>query len=878
MSTLAPYVLVRVAELPVETLGCVDGDARRAVRHLDELDKELCAHREDLSQRLHDAVPTASRDRRRQLLDWKRAVHSGRTGEAVPAQTGRDLDGRMRAWNDLARRYDAALNTAEGALAADRERRLAAMQETWSSERFRTALLFASPDLYAGLSRQASSGRTRRRVEEATLAYHVRAATKTSPFARFTAIGAATVGNKHSGWEKSEPLSVTPAVELNAVVAEHLAAALEASPSLRQQHFVMPNPTLVRDNGSLLVLRRHRTPAGTRIAAADERFVRVEHGRAVACALGLASEQRLTTDELARALGESLENSGGQGQLRAFVEQLIDAGVVELDTGFANAEPDAVARYAEKTPYDAGRDQRAIAAACGAIARELANIADAPPAAQVTALDSIRQQIGAATVAAGDGVKHVSNQGLVFLTGVVHDRLSLDALRLAPAERALSSLSHAVLAFDAGFVMRRVAFRYFLQTAGEHGRVPLTSFLADFYTDCYRPLFGRSTESPVWDPFDPLIPAGLAPEVEALAVARERFADSCLTSLGGCPDGPLELPEALLGELAAAAAPHWPPPLEPSIGFFAQLCRNDPDQPYELAVNQVVPGYGSYVARYCDERVYGDLGGSLRQQTAQRLASAAEGAELAEVVATIGFNGQMHEALTPSRIPYPGEAVGDREQRALPWQALDVAHWPAGNMLVLVDTRDARRYLPFSPGPLAPHHVPLACRMLTALGPSLIPDFSLLDLLEHRRGETSHEVRSYPEVRVGPLVLLRRTWRMPASSLPTVKTDELARFRALRAWAAALDLPRCVFVTPMRLPDILRVGRTPARVRRLYKPFWLDLDDPLSCRLLWRYCGEIDSMLTIAEALPSPRDSLVRRQDGTHASELFLECWPGPLK
>jgi hypothetical protein len=236
---------------------------------------------------------------------------------------------------------------------------------------------------------------------------------------------------------------------------------------------------------------------------------------------------------------------------------------------------------------------------------------------------------------------------------------------------------------------------------------------------------------------------------------------------------------------------------------------------------------------------------------------------------------QIHEPLTQRCILYPGEAALVPGQAAIPWSHLAVDYAESADTIVLIETTTGVRLLPIRMGPLGPHLMPPIYRILCSLGPSLIPDFSLLSLLEIRLGAEGKQVRHYPRLCHGDVVIMRETWRIPQgdASPPRESGSDLVDFKQLRCWAQNLDLPTKIFVTPMDLSDFVRSVDAVGSMKRLYKPFFVNFDDPWSCKIFHRFISNKQHTITISEMLPGPDQLVFKRENEAYVSEIFLESY-----
>jgi hypothetical protein len=156
-------------------------------------------------------------------------------------------------------------------------------------------------------------------------------------------------------------------------------------------------------------------------------------------------------------------------------------------------------------------------------------------------------------------------------------------------------------------------------------------------------------------------------------------------------------------------------------------------------------------------------------------------------------------------------------------------------------------------------------RFLNFFGAGSLANLSWWDRVDQRNGRRTG-VRRYPRLRVGEVVLARRTWKVPATALPDLAgLDGCAAFRAARGWRRSLGLPEQVFYRSFTVPDPLvwvppeeraRLTRTLARFpgSAERKPAFVDFTSVVSVRAWQRSLRRITDDCTFTECLPAPGD------------------------
>jgi hypothetical protein len=293
-----------------------------------------------------------------------------------------------------------------------------------------------------------------------------------------------------------------------------------------------------------------------------------------------------------------------------------------------------------------------------------------------------------------------------------------------------------------------------------------------------------------------------------------------------------------------------------------------------FVLNKVTAGYGTVFARHALENDGGArqwLAAALRRN----LRSMERELEVVDLIATFGFVGQLHPRLTPRCLIYPSETSSTGITGAIPWSAVAVGSNPEHTAVTLIDESTGRSLLPINLGTMSSVHFPPFYRFITAFGPSFTPDFSLTYFLEEMRLPTEREnVRFYPRIFVGPVVLSRATWCVPFEVIPPRKraASRHADFHSLRQWASRLGLPGKVFVTPMQIAEMMGRERVSGSFHRLHKPFLVDWDELGSHTMFRRYISADTATVTFAEMLPTFDQIPLQAGDARRVAEHVFEC------
>ncbi|WP_436533328.1 lantibiotic dehydratase [Actinoplanes sp. HUAS TT8] len=848
---VAPYALIRLSGLPSPT-------APAAARRFGELaealiarERDLRALAESLGQRLHDSRDQHElRFHRSVVLPLRRDVHNGRRpAPALRAALG-DLPDRLPGldtWLHLADqrellRQRLADHTA-AALAAER----AVLAGLCAAEPLRRAVALSSAALLSGLDRAAAAGSTpdarARKAEPKILRYALRATTKTSPWSWFTTVGWG-VWDEHDDVLDQTPAH--PSTAVNRVLTAALDKALLARPEIRGRLTFRLAPALTVA-GQEIGFRRD-DPSISTIVLVHEQQVRLPRTRAldlVIAEVRAAGPAGRTAGQLAAALAGRLTGSDRGAAALTFVDRLVTEQMLvpipPADPQTADPLP-AVSALLADAGYPSLTETLATIRSAGAEFADLPS--DRRPGALRdlnTAWTSVFSHVGAAppeVPAIREDVTFPHPRRLGRRAG---RDLRDDLVRLAPL----------VELFDIGPVLRSLLRRRVVDRYGPGGRCPVTEVVAD--------------GSRLWsaaagiEPDGTLGPADddwpLPPELRELAELRRVITSAART--GPRRDDEVRLTDTLL-DRAAAALPEWLLHRPGSHSFFVQ--------PYEITggttgwcLNRIGDGWGRYTSRFLtalDPRLAGAVTDQVRRH------SAATPVQYRPVSA---FNANLHPMLTAE------EAGEDPAWSSLPIEDLELVHEPENNALRLRVAATGRPidllYLGFLlqpglPDRAAPLYLDLggSNAVLGHLAPT--EPVEVDGRIVHRRSRLGYR----------DLTLVRGSWLLDAATVAALRDDLLrdgdVPVAAAARWAAALNLPRAVFVSGAG-GDLL----TDPQALRAYfqdpKPQFFDLGSALHLRCLAKTLGQFTGGIRLEEALPVPGTG----PTGRRAAEFVVETY-----
>jgi lantibiotic biosynthesis dehydratase-like protein len=903
-----PLLLLRIAALPFETLAPLAAPA--AVAALDawlDLEAALDAEAARLNDRLFAAAGPGggesgegeeSAAARRAIIALRRAVHNRRAippalvAEAAP-RLGPELSAGLLDHAKERRRLAAAQAAYEAAFRADLARARGALVALTRRPIFQEGIRLVGRSLLgrlAGLAR-ADPARVRhdeRHAAAKATAYAARFATKTSPNSVFCAVALAEIagiaGPEAEGEARVEGENVEARrdVLLSIAEARKVAACLAADRAAWPAVVPRPNPTLRpegRPESRVQDQPGDPAPAGAytfwrpstpRRDDDDEVLSRVRAQPVLDLFLEEAARGTLAVPDLLAAVAA---RSGLEVEaLAEFLARLAEAGILIVEL-----EP----------PYNARRPLAELGAMLAAAG------CDPPWRAEIETIERAVDGLAALSVPARlekmDGIA-------ARLETLPHRRpLVGDALfRVDTATSLAVTLPAALLEELRGAVGRYVRLFAAMYPEPVFRRDWGARFLSRFPADRDVPLLDlyHGLFEPENEARPALFPEAPHADPAAVAVAgrvRDLLAEKAREAAASGAEE-VALDDRFFAEAGALAAePAW------AAGVLFQVAARDAAAvsagSYRLAVNAFF-GAGIALARFAwllgDPAERGERGEpgvpddhrepspAIVQEVARyaappvpwRPAPASPGAAGSPVsppiVAEITYNHLARSAnagLRPTIFRHEIELPGERASpgaEAIPLADLTVRWDGAGERFVLRSLSRGVEVVPVISSGISPEGFVAFLVQVGRQG---------LQPLAHFPGFDVPGVTRWPRFTFGRLVLFRRRWVFAPGEGPV--PPETARdagdaaaadfFARLWRWRRAHGLPRHVFLHTDSEP----------------KPYYADLDSPLSAELLRRTLtpapGEPPPVLHATEMLPGPDELWVCDRAGRYASEFLVQ-------
>jgi hypothetical protein len=826
-------LLARIAGLPASVLEPFGGEALPlALRALEDAEAELSTARGGVADFLHDILKELPAELRGLALNIRRDCFNGRSVDRFEtAPRWEELRGRTAPRLDLLLELEQRERTTAAELdrvfAEEAARELGWLRTIAADPGFRRGLALASPLVASGLSSLGEGGKRERRLATSVLRYASRAALKLSPYSTFTRLALAypaegplrLIGRPEDWRERS-------LVRLRLYLIEQVAEVLRRAPGVWESQHVRLNPTIEEAGAGRFRLLRPGFWSVDKGAMIHQGPAVLEAPLAVPLLDWL--REHLARDSSLGEIAAALTRDFGSADP---LEKLIQMGLLLVDPPWPTGHP---------------RLEEALGLV-RTVAREDAFSTASDPQVAVREIgESVEEVWHSGLVAAGLPAETALFRGK---EGEVYE----DVLMLGPGgdtdpalvEAPLSSLRDALRCATSWLRLIDVQTpRYeILHTLAAAMRSRWLGREEVGVLELFQEvrLLWRQSEKGLSETFDPF---GL-PEIAELARLRrgvwERLPGLVREEEDGGRIDPAEL-EALL-----------PAGLAPAVGPCLFLQPADPAGRLWV-LNRIFEGTGRYASRFTavmpDEL--------LRRFTAEL---AVRTPELLDLAWPHGDTLNVHGVQTRRVLVLPGEAPELPPGVRVEIQELRVRLDPATGLPGLTDAA-GQPLVPVWLGGAALAFAPSLIRFLAVFGPGELKPIPLPR--RPRACGEGGEAKVLDRLLLGPLVLGRRRWILPAEALrERMKGRTPARvWTEVDRWRRSLGVPDRVFA-------LERIRHE--TIEDLWKPQYLSLTSPLFFQILEAVARTAGPSLVLEEMLPAP-EAFPRDAAGERwAVELQLE-------
>ncbi|WP_016906220.1 lantibiotic dehydratase [Streptomyces xiaopingdaonensis] len=834
-----PLWLLRLNPLRRTRLG--DPTLRGLLARLTAAERAVREAADRCSDELYARIgATADDGARGRLIAARRAIHNDRplrdAPPAVPSVAEwlrvREERGTLR--EEVADCYRES---------ADRERHNLA--ELLGDEQLRRSLALVAPEVYAeseryrdALAHPGGLSARGRKSERGLLQYVTRAMVRTSPLARFTAVGIAVPepGGTDPGEVRFEKATAFPS--LDRVMLGYVLGGLQppAGAALLDAWVALSPTSALDESRSTLYFLRATDSGFQRLSAPVKGVVRamvdgtVMGPRPVRSVVAhVAGRTGCTVQEAAKAVAHAVH----QGVLCTYNEP--EDGSADLSTLLTRPEAPGAAHL---------DDVRA----------RLPRLATGPVVDRPGELRAIESDFGELSRLAGRPARVTVEEDYVL------QPMTVDSSRWRPRLSDLGATVELLSVFDWLHDVRVMTTAAFVERFGAGANVSLAEHAEPLVQEVSRRAAVMGESYAHGDP-GALDGLGTASgSLEQLFALRRRVIEETQGRITKAVEN-AEEDLTLSAREAVELTSGLPECIRRDPLSYGVLVQAAGDR---LVFNDGLPGHGMLYARFLDADR--KLGGAAVPYLAERLRErfAWDGAHVVEDRGLHRLNVNAHPEILPE-----GLCPDD-------WFSLRLVHDTASDTLAVEDADGRRlRVLPLGTG--HPGLFPPPLSLATSLSTGGRLNNGLLDGWYRAHRPDGQRTLSLPRLSIGGVVLARRRWyggAELASALGTPPTEH-ERLLALTAWRARHQVPEEVVVKTAFAQDSPRtLDPEDVLPRRLqHKPQYVDFSSALSTRVLPKM---LDRRATTEESVDYLEEALPSVREGTHAQEWVVEIGRAP--
>jgi len=854
---ICPLYLVRTAGLPVASV-----HGLKASRLVDVLD-EAAAHQRSMAEiaaglanELHEAIAaikgeTDFKAETRLFIEAKRAIFNGKRVknlDAVIAALGRHRAAAapaLRRWSALNEKYQDIRGSLAATLEAHAGEARNALRDISAIPRFADSLALVNPELAQQVAafRRAAGGEIRhkdRQIEASLYQFVTRTATKPSPLSQLCVTSYGLMGPL--ACDCPPPGHAVARMRINLSLLARLRARAEV-PLLQQGKLPIRLNSSVMEAGNRFGFLRTRLRPVQLLAVYSSVTTQ-----------GMFSVPRTRAAEaLVRVLGggvalpievcvAQLGAAGIDAVLaRSNITQLLERGFLETCADTAMTGYDDVIVHSEEILRQAGFDTMAEAV------QRLHDLAEGLGAAsgpsRVHALQAARA--AGAELCASVGLSAPSNASSVLVEDTILRGRS-DAPDITdPALRAALEQLGPILPLLDGLLPTRLAVREaFIRQFGTDGTCHDVGLFADDIARLRNATHAEETGSlRARAPIDEALLSHAAPARQremrqALAARRAAWLHVRRRALREAA-GTVAFSASELAAFSAAV------PVSARAGFGLAGLFLQADLRGGWVANQLAGGACQFMSRFIDHWALEGDPQPLQAARAYLRHVTPPGAAFAEISGHDDSTLNLHPCLTDLSMQIPQDRPTGTPVERIGLRDLCIRFDPRLGALGLYETASLRQLLPVYLGGLSSTLLPSLQQMLLLLGPTLrLPRLGWHHLL---KDDTTDRLRALPELRIGALVLFRRSWMVPFSELSVpASATELESFERIRAWQQQNAIPpRCFAVLPESEGKQWRGSAWT-------KPSFVDFDSPHSVAWLVKEARNAAGHCFLSQANPDP--------------------------
>lgn len=874
-----PHVLIRLAGFPYHILDKLKHEkTSRLIDRLVKVESERDEVGSELINHLYNIIGSIKDETtRKKLIKIKRDIKQNRIPKEqsinyILGTNSRFVEQLFQKWVSKDNEVKCIKEKINGVFEEELIQSRQNMQNIVDNEDFKKGLLLSSRGLYEKLNKYLSTPIDKqnaklRKIEKMLMVYLSRITTKTSPFSTFTPIGLANF-NKQKGimsayWDEGKVR-----VKINHLIILYLIQAAEQHPDIIEEIPLTVNPELKIENGKVQLLQTMWRTGDEYMKSTinNEAFVKFNYTKQIEKILKtVKNNPGITLQLLKHKL--SKESNSSPNDIENFIKQLISLQVLNARFQIPDNVDDIISAWLNKIDGFSGFTVSSLREILKEIKKEVDSYTVKKSDDRKSSLDKISSLYSKACSVLKIPIKNYSP--IVYEDVSFSNKfVQLNRDEWESTKKHLELLQQILPLFSVNLSYTATFQEYFLRKYGPNGQCnDILSFLEE-----YRQFFQNSFQNKRFDE-DYFNPFNL-PLIEQVNELKNELYKYVISEINKSKKEEV----CLDPEWINAFTKKIPTKIKPFVESYSYFVQPFLDQKNKihLVINQIASGFGQFMSRF--DSLYPHENGLTFSESVRRIYRELIPKEhqFAELGGVFGFNGNLHNAIAPYEIVYPGIQTNRSPEECIYLRDLTLFHSDFDDRLYFRSKKTGEIIHPLYLGTLTWFLLPPLYRLLFLMVPS---SYFTLPLSRQYYQSLAQEQREkivhIPRIRLGNLILSRQQWWIPKSEQPILKPnwEDATNLLELKKWRESHNIPKEVFI---RLSPGIYYTETNTKREdwfkdALRKPQYIHFENVWLCNLFIKYNKLASQAYMLEEMFPNADQLFVISERGKYVSEFVLE-------
>lgn len=890
--TISPYFLIRVAGLSTKSLKDMRIDSTMEfIEKRDILKQYLFELTPQLINLIEKQVPLlVSDEKRKYLINYKRDVFNGRKPrvsiDALTDVLPHSLLQLMKRWEESHEKMEDLYRIAESAFEQELFKSREILQKVVSHKNFLQGIALSSQDLFSKLLKYIKTpieqhNARLRKVEYSISSFLSRTILKTSPFSTFTSVGFGFWEEEGNSEFEINNIESKGFIQINYANVLRVVDALSNDPDIRKLMNFKINSSLVVSDGKIRLLRRidsstHRA----RVHKTLESVLSFNSNPTIETMLGIYKENQnhsINFESLKQRINS--KTNIALESIEKFIEKLIEIQVLEVDLPFYQQDPDLMDSVLKLLDHFSTPVAKFVQEQLYKIQSLLNSYLKASVHERGSILGQMKNIFENIFRALKTNIPEESLKMLVYEDEILPNFGTMSKQKWNEYLANLAAYQSISPLFDIKFRLQSEIADKFIEMYGEDGICDNSN---EFLSELSK-IFTKYNRS--------LLPTEILADLEIQSenqnikdlISLKKEFGMTLAKRMQEEDEVILTPEEM--EHFCQRIPKAIRKRPISHDCFVQLGNKSG----LLTVNSMFVGFATFFSRFLK---YVE-GTEYLKQVFKQLKDIFPDQAVAEQASVFGFNANLHPEIVPYdlHVPTLGMSRSDKGNiHIINWDDITIVydkeldrvaleHPELGRVNVLYAATLTPRLLPFLVGAIVTLFTNGSVQNnLFMFGEAL--------LLEEKR----KEVRNYPRVRVGNIIISRKKWVIPRSKLlgHVENESDFQLFHRMHEWRKALGIPNRMFFrffpeNDNENPWLKVSGIVPNETSTPidltdFKPQFVDFENPLFVKFFEKRVNTVPMGIVVEEMVPDLDDLILHGPDGPVVTEFLIELNRIPME